>query len=63
MNGGSIDRKHLGNYIRLVIADVIKEESYTIAEAGLEPKDLNSKISEVARQYFFQKELDEVGLN
>jgi hypothetical protein len=62
MNGGSIDRKHLGNYIRLVIADVIKEESDTIAEAGLEPKDLNSKISEVARQYFFQRELDEVGL-
>ncbi len=62
MNGGSIDRKHLGNYIRLVIADVIKEESDTIAEAGLEPKDLNAKISEVARRYFFQRELDEVGL-
>ena len=62
MNGGTIDRKHLGNYIRLVIADVIKEESDTIAEAGLEPKDVNSKISEVSRQYFFQRELDSIGL-
>jgi hypothetical protein len=62
LNGGTIDRKHLGNYIRLVIADIIKEESDTISEAGLEPKDINAKVSEVARQYFFQRELDEVGL-
>lgn len=62
LNGGTIDRKHLGNYIRLVIADIIKEESDTLSEAGLEPKDINSKVSEVARQYFFQRELDEVGL-
>ncbi len=62
LNGGTIDRKNLGTYIRLVINDIIKEESDTIAEAGLEPKDLNAKISEVARQYFFQRELDETGL-
>lgn len=62
LNGGTIDRKHLGNYIRLVIADIIKEESDTLSEAGLEPKDINSKVSEVARQYFFQREMDEVGL-
>jgi len=45
-----------------VINDIIKEESDIIAEAGLEPKDINSKVSEVAKQYFFQRELDEVGL-
>jgi hypothetical protein len=56
MNGGIIDRKHLGNYIRLVIADVLKEEMEVIAEAGLEPKDINAKISEVARQFFFEQE-------
>lgn len=62
MNGGTIDRKYLGDYIKLVIADIIKEESDVISEAGLEPKDLNSKISELSRQYFFQREKDEVGV-
>jgi hypothetical protein len=62
LNGGTIDRKRLGDYVRLVINDVIKEESDIIAEAGLEPKDLNSKISEVARLYFFLKQNEEVGI-
>lgn len=62
MNGGMVERKYLGDFIRLVINDVIKEESDVIAEAGLEPKDLNSKISEVARRFFFDKEKDFIGV-
>lgn len=58
INGGTIERKALGDYIRLVINDIIKEDSDIIAEAGLEPKDINSKVSEVAKQYFFQRERD-----
>lgn len=56
LNGGTIERKYLGDYIRLVINDIIKEESDVIAEAGLEPKDINSKVSEIARQFFFDQE-------
>ena len=62
LNGGTIERKYLGDFLRLVINDVIKEESDIISEAGLEPKDLNSKISEVARQYFFEKEREYIGV-
>ena len=62
MNGGTIDIKRLGDFIRNVIADILKEELETIAEAGLEPKDINAKVSERCRNYFFQKQNEEVGL-
>jgi len=63
INGGSIDIKKMGDFIRNVIQDIMKEESDTIAEAGLEPKDINSKVSEKCRLYFFAKQNEEVGLN
>ena len=63
MNGGTIDIKRMGEFIRNVVQDIMKEESDTIAEAGLEPKDINSKISERCRLYFFAKQNEEVGLN
>lgn len=58
INGGTIDRKFLGDYIRLVINDVMKEELDTLSESGLEPKDINAHISKVARDYFFEREKD-----
>lgn len=57
MNGGTLDRSKLGDFIRLVINDVIKEEMDILTEAGLEPKDVNKYISEIARRYFFDQEL------
>jgi hypothetical protein len=63
MNGGTIDIKRMGEFIRNVVNDVIKEESDVIAEAGLEPKDINAKVSERCRNYFFVKQNEEVGLN
>lgn len=62
MNGGSIDIKKMGDFIRNVVQDIMKEESNTIAEAGLEPKDINSKVSERCRLYFFARQNEEVGL-
>lgn len=56
MNGGNLERSKLGEYIRLVINDIIKEDSDIIAEAGLEPKDINKYVSEIARKYFFEQE-------
>ena len=56
LNGGIIERKYLGDYLRLVINDVLKEELDIISEAGLEPKDINSKVSEIAKQFFFEQE-------
>jgi hypothetical protein len=63
MNGGSIDIKKMGDFIRNVVADIHKEELDVIAEAGLEPKEINSKVSEVCRGYFFTEMNKEVGLN
>lgn len=57
MNGGVIDRSKLGEFIKLVINDVIKEDGDIIVEAGLEPKDVNKYISDIARRYFFDQEL------
>ena len=62
-NGGNIDRSKLGDYLRLVINDVIKEESDIIAEAGLEPKDVNKYVSQIAREYFFDREKEDLGVN
>jgi len=62
MNGGTIEIKRMGDFIRNVVNDVIKEESDTIAAAGLEPKDINAKVSERCRNYFFVKQNEEVGL-
>ena len=62
MNGGTIDIKRMGEFIRNVVNDVLKEESDTIAAAGLEPKDINAKVSERCRNYFFVNQNEEVGL-
>jgi uncharacterized OsmC-like protein len=57
MNGGNIDRSKLADFIRFVIADVLKEDLDIISEAGLEPKDINKYVSDIARKYFFEQEL------
>lgn len=62
MNGGTIERKKLGEYIKLVIQDIIDEELHTIADAGLEIKDINSHVSRIAKDFFFEKEKEQVGL-
>jgi hypothetical protein len=53
----------MGEFIRNVVNDVIKEESDVIAEAGLEPKDINAKVAERCKNYFFVKQNEELGLN
>lgn len=62
INGGSIDRTKLSDYLRAVINDVMKEDSDVIAEAGLEPKDVNKYISQIAREYFFEYERNDLGV-
>jgi hypothetical protein len=59
INGGEIDIKQLGSYIKAVINDIIKEETITLNENGLEPKDIGKYVSETSRKYFFQR-LNEV---
>lgn len=54
-----MEMKDMGQFLRLVINDVIKEESDRMMEMGLEPKTVNSHISKVART-FFKSKLDEM---
>lgn len=49
--------KKTGDFLRNVHRDVIKEESDILAEQGLEPKEVNGMISQVARTWF-NAELD-----
>ena len=63
LNGGQIDRLKMGDYIRKVINDILKEELHVLAEANLEPKDINSQVSFVARKYFFEQEAAQAGVN
>jgi len=54
--------KDMGDYLRLVIKDVIKEHLSEMSEQGFEPKMLNPMISKVARVYFQDRLNKEVGL-
>ena len=62
LNDGQLTRQKLGDYIKAVIADVVKEESDIIVAYGFEIKDVSKYISEIARDYFFQKEKEFIGI-
>jgi hypothetical protein len=62
LNGGQADIKRMGEFLKAVMADVIKEETDVIADAGLEPKDIGKYVSEIAKTYFFSRQNQEVGL-
>jgi hypothetical protein len=53
-NNEPVDTKKLGDVIRWVVNDIIKEEMDTLASNGLEPKDVNKYISTVVRTKFFK---------
>lgn len=63
LNGGQIETTKLGDFIRLVINDVLKEELDVLAENGIEPKEINKYISDISRKYFFSRFNESVGLN
>lgn len=52
-NGESIDIKKLGDVIKWVMNDVLKEETDTMAANGLEPKDVGKYISQKVKEKFF----------
>lgn len=56
MNGGCLDRKKMGDYIRYVMADIVDEDMDILVENQVELKDINRYISEIAKQYFFSLE-------
>lgn len=53
-NDEPINVKKMGDLIRWVVTDITKEETDTLIENGLEPKDVNSQISGRVREMFFK---------
>jgi len=62
LNNGELDIKRLGEYIKNVNADILKEEIDVIAEAGFEYKDIAKYVSEISKKYFFQRFNEVTGL-
>ena len=57
-----LTRKNIGFFLKWIVSVIIKEELDTIMGNGFEPKDIQGQISKVARDWFFQKEMENVGL-
>ena len=58
MNGGLMSRAKLGEYIKAVMTDIIKEDTLLLTEYELEPKDIGKYVSETAKNYFFEQETE-----
>lgn len=52
--GKEVNQKSTGDFLRWIVNDVFKEEQDTIVENQLDPKKLNSALSNKARVWFFQ---------
>ena len=55
LNGGEPDIKRTGDFIKAVMADVLKEEIDTIAASGFTTKDITGPISRLTREYLLVK--------
>lgn len=53
-NNEPIDIKKLGDVIRWVVNDVVKEEFDTMMKNGIEPKEVNSGISKRVKEMFME---------
>lgn len=62
LNGGVGDIKGMGDFLRKVVNDIMKEEGELLAENNLIPKDINSGVSKVAREWMINKLNEESGL-
>jgi hypothetical protein len=54
-NNEAIDVKKLGDVIKWVMGDIIKEETDTMEKNGLSPKDIGKYVSDKVRKLFFAK--------
>ena len=53
-NDEPIESKKLGDVIRWVVNDIVKEEMDTMIENKIEPKDVNKYLSSKVRDMFFK---------
>jgi hypothetical protein len=48
------EAKHTGDFLKWLVADIIKEELDTMVQSGLNTKDCNGAISKAGREWFFK---------
>ena len=60
MNKKPQDRTSLGDFIRWIVQDVLKEESDVMEESGLDAKSIGGPIAKKAKEWFFQWEKDQL---
>jgi hypothetical protein len=62
INGGVPAMENMGKFIKSVNQDILKEESDTIAAAGLEPKDVFGAVARIVKLWYAE-ELDRIVFN
>lgn len=55
LNGGQTDIKRMGEFIKSVMSDMLKEELDVISASGFSTKDITSNISKICRNYILDK--------
>lgn len=55
LNSGDLDIKRLGEYIKNVNSDILKEDIDVIGESNFEFKDVVKYVSEISKKYFLTK--------
>jgi len=63
LNGGTTDMSKMGEFIKAVSTDCIKEELDTIQESGFTMKELGSHISKNCREFISNKMNEEAGIS
>ena len=54
LNGGIVDRSKVGEYIKWVLDDIVKEELDLIGSNNLSIKDVSKTVSDIARKHLFE---------
>lgn len=55
LNGGKLDIKGMGEFIKNTMADILKEEIDTVAASGFNTKEITSPISKRCREYLTEQ--------
>lgn len=55
-DGGSLDKKRMGEYIKNIGKDIEDEEMDIIKKAGFTFSDVSKQVGNVTREYFFERE-------
>lgn len=54
-NGGILDIKQIGIYLKWIISDILKEEMLVLKENDVEIKSLSKYINDISKKYFLQE--------